>query len=78
MAQADSSDFPVDSPREKNKKKELVSTKAHFKNLRKRTQTYLLLLKNNNNKKIKEKRKIEKRISGNIFIFESSHTMCHM
>ena len=43
VAQADSSDFPVDSPREKNKKK----------NLGKRTQTYLLILKNNNNKKIK-------------------------
>lgn len=51
MAQADSSD----SPREKNEK-ELVSTKANFKNLGKRTQTYLLILKNNNNEKIKEEK----------------------
>ena len=29
VAEADSSDFSVDSPREKNEK-ELVSTKAHF------------------------------------------------
>ena len=55
VAQADSSDFPVDSPREKNEK-EIVSTKAIFKNLGKRTQTYLLILKNNNNEKIKEKK----------------------
>ena len=45
LAQADLSDFPIDSAREKTEKELVSILKNTFNNLRKRTQTYFLIFK---------------------------------